>query len=169
MTTKTSMHIDPYERTWMIVSVVMLVVFLTAVSVAGFSMGIQLPNPDRRVDPKTVATDPDSPWHPDNAGLRELAPGKYEAYILASQLQGWRFIPNELTVPAGSTITFYVTSQDLQHGFKLENTNVNMMVLPGQVSKLTVTLESPGEYNFICHEYCGNGHAIMYGKVIVTP
>lgn len=169
MTTKTSMHIDPYERTWMIVSGVMLVVFLVAVSVAGFAMGIQLPNPDRRVDPATVATDPNSPWHPDNVGLRELSPGKYEAYILASQLQGWRFIPNEITVPAGSTITFYVTSQDLQHGFKLENTNVNMMVIPGQVSKLTVTLSSSGEYNFICHEYCGSGHAIMYGKVIVTP
>lgn len=169
MTTKTSMHIDPYERTWMIVSVVLLLIFFTAVSVAGFAMGIQLPNPETRVDPRTVATDPESPWHPDNVGLKEIAPGEYKAYILASQTQGWRFIPNELTVPVGSKITFYVTSQDLQHGFKLENTNVSMMVIPGQVSKLTVTLDTAGEYDFICHEYCGSGHAIMYGKVIVTP
>jgi cytochrome c oxidase subunit II len=90
MTTKTSMQIDPYERTWMIVSVVLLIVFLAAVSVAGFAMGIQLPNPERRVDPQTVATDPNSPWHADNAGLRELSPGKYEAYILA---QTWQFVP----------------------------------------------------------------------------
>ena len=52
MTTKTSMHIDPYERTWMIVSAILLVGFLTAISVAGFAMGIQLPNPERRVDPQ---------------------------------------------------------------------------------------------------------------------
>ena len=166
MTTKTSMHIDPYERTWMIVSVVMLVVFFTAVSVAGFAMGIQLPNPEQRVDPQTVATDPNSPWHTDNLGLRELSPGKYEVYILA---QVWRFDPNEITVPAGSTVTFYVTSRDLQHGFKIQDTNVNMMVIPGQVSKLTATFDKPGEYNFICHEYCGTGHAIMFGKVVVTP
>ena len=166
MTTKTSMHIDPYERTWMIVSAILLVGFLTAISVAGFAMGIQLPNPERRVDPQTDATDPNSPWYKDNVGLRELAPGKYEVYILA---QTWQFTPNEITVPAGSTLTFYVTSRDLQHGFKLENTNVNMMIIPGQVSKLSVTLDNPGEYNFICHEYCGTGHAIMFGKVIVTP
>jgi cytochrome c oxidase subunit 2 len=99
-------------------------------------------------------------------GLRELAPGKYEAYILS---RTFLYQPREITVPVGSTVTFYVTSADVQHGFAVEGTNVNMQIVPGQVSKLTTRFDRPGEYNYICHEYCGAGHAAMYGKVIVTP
>ena len=69
-----NMHIDTYERNWMIVSAILLVLFATAVSVAAFGMGIQVPAPEQRVDPRTVATDPNSPWA--NPGLREIAPGK---------------------------------------------------------------------------------------------
>ena len=164
MTSQESMHIDPYERAWIIVSLVLLGIFIVAISVAGFALGIQVPSPEQRVDPRTVATDPNSPWS--NPGLRELAPGKYEAYILA---QTWQFMPREITVPVGSTVTFYVTSKDVQHGFKLQDTNVNMQIVPGQVSKLTFTFDEPGQYNYICTEYCGAAHAIMYGTVTVTP
>jgi len=164
MSTKESMHIDPYERTWIIVSLVLLVVFAVAIGVAGFALGIQVPSPEQRVDPRTVATDPNSPWS--DPGLRELAPGKYEVYMLA---QTWQFLPREITIPAGSTVTFYVTTKDVQHGFKIQDTNINMQIVPGQVSKLTHTFEEPGRYNYICTEYCGAAHAVMYGTVIVEP
>ncbi len=160
MTTKPSMHIDPYERTWMIISVVLVVVFAVAIGVAGFAFGIQVPTPEQRVDPRTVAEE--GPWA--EPGLRELAPGKYEAYILS---QTWAFLPREITVPAGSEVTFYITSKDVQHGFKLQDTNLNVQVLPGQVSKLTVTLDEPGDYDYICTEYCGAAHAAMFGTVHV--
>lgn len=155
------MHVDPYERGWMIATIVLLVVFALAVAVAGAAMGVQLPAPEARVDPNTVALQ--GPFA--NPGLRELAPGKYEAYILS---QIWLFNPREITVPKGSEITFYVTSKDVQHGFKLEGTNVNMMVIPGQVSKLTYVADRPGTFNWVCHEYCGLGHAAMFGTLTVT-
>jgi len=161
------MHIDKYERNWLIISAALLVVFATAVSVAAFGLGIQVPGPEQRVDPNTVATDPNSPWS--NPGLREISPGKYDAYILARAVPQWQYLPNEITVPAGSKVTFYVTSSDVQHGFNIQNTNANFMVLPGQVSKLTITFNNPGTYNFICTEFCGAGHGIMYGAVVVTP
>ena len=161
------MHVDKYERNWLIFSVVLLVVFAIAIGVAAFGMGIQVPAPEQRVNPNTVATDPNSPWS--NPGLREIAPGKYDAYILAHAVPNWEYLPKEITIPAGSRVTFYVTSSDVQHGFKIQDTNANFMVLPGQVSKLTVTFKNPGTYNFICTEYCGVGHGVMYGAVIVTP
>lgn len=156
-----SMHIDPYERGWIIAAIVLLVVFALAVTVAGAAMGIQLPAPELRVDPNTVALE--GPFA--QPGLRELAPGKYEAYIMA---QIWLFNPRQITVPKGSEITFFITSQDVQHGFKLEGTNVNMMVIPGQVSRLTYRADKAGTYNWVCHEYCGLGHATMYGTLTVT-
>ena len=160
-------HVDSYERNWMIISFVLLVVFATAVSVAAFGLGIQVPAPEQRVDPKTVANDPNSPWS--NPGLREVSPGVYDAYILARAIPNWEYLPKEITIPVGSKVTFYVTSPDVQHGFKIQNTNANFMVLPGQVSKLTITFNEAGTYNFICTEFCGSGHGVMYGAVIVTP
>ncbi len=162
MTSKESLHIDPYERTWIIISVILLIVFFGAVTVAGMAMGIRVPGPVARVNPNTVAQE--GPFA--DPGLRELAPGKYEAYVLA---QTWQFQPREMTVPAGSTVTFFVTSKDVQHGFKIQDTNANMMVIPGQVTSLTVHFKNPGEYNFICTEYCGLGHGAMYGVITVTP
>lgn len=161
------MHIHPFERNWMIFTAVLLVLFATAVSVAAFGLGIQLPGPEQRVDPRTVATDPNSPWS--TPGLREIAPGKYDAYILAHAIPVWEYLPKEMTVPVGSSVTFYVTSSDVQHGFNVQNTNANFLVLPGQVSKLTIKFDKPGTYNYICNEYCGVGHGVMYGAIIVTP
>jgi len=165
-------HIDSSERNYIIGTVALLAVFAAAVMISSFAYGIQLPEPVERVDPRTVATPGVSAWgDPVEERIRELAPGKYEVYVLA---QTWMYSPGSvnygqppITVPAGSTVTFYVTSKDIQHGFKIEGTNVNMMVLPGEVSKLTATFDEPGEYNIICHEYCGVNHHTMFGKIIV--
>jgi cytochrome c oxidase subunit 2 len=88
--------------------------------------------------------------------------------------QMWKFSPGStnygeppITVPVNSTVTFYVTSKDIQHGFLLEGTNLNMMIIPGQISKLTATFDEPGTFNLICHEYCGAAHQTMYAQVIV--
>ncbi|RMF35235.1 MAG: cytochrome C oxidase subunit II [Chloroflexi bacterium] len=156
------LEIDPYEKRWIQVSIVILIIFTLAIGISGFVYGFQVPVPEQRVDPNTVAQE--GPFA--NPGLRELAPGKYEAYILA---QTWSFVPNQIRVPAGSTVTFYITSKDVQHGFRLDKTNVNVMVLPGQVSKLTAHFDQPGEYTFVCTEYCGLGHQAMYGTLIVEP
>jgi cytochrome c oxidase subunit 2 len=158
------MHVDIYEKWWIGLGIAMLLIFAGAIGTSGFAASIQVPQPEARIDPKTVTTE--GPFA--EPGLHELAPGKYEAYILA-QASPWKFSPAEIRVPVGSTVTFYITSADVQHGFDLYNTNINMMALPGQISKLTVTFDTPGEYPYVCHEYCGVGHQNMYGKIIVEP
>ncbi len=157
-------HVHTYEKWWIAFTIIMLVAFTAAIGLSAFVTGIQVPAPEARVDPKTVAQTP--PF--DNPGLRELAPGKYEAYIVA-QASPWKFYPSEIRVPLGSTVTFFVVSVDVQHGFRVQDTNVNMMVLPGQVSKLTATFDKAGEFPYVCSEYCGVGHQNMFGKVIVEP
>lgn len=159
------MHIDPRERNYIVVTIVLVIIFATALLVSAFAYDIQVPTPYERVNPNTIATPGASPWgDPLDERVRELAPNKYEAYILA---QTWAFLPNRITIPKGSTITFYVTSKDVQHGFIIADTNINMMVIPGQVSTLTATFSEAGEYNFVCNEYCGVGHQTMFGTVVV--
>ena len=74
MSAQEKMHVDRYERNWMVASAILLVLFATAVSIAAFGMGIQVPAPEQRVDPKTVASDPNSPWS--NPGVREIVAGE---------------------------------------------------------------------------------------------
>ncbi len=158
------MHVDVYEKWWIGLSIAVLAVFAAAIGLSGFMASIQVPVPEARVNPNTVSQEGSFA----EPGLRELAPGKYEAYIRA-EANPWKFRPDEIRIPAGSTVTFYLTSADVQHGFNIHNTNINMMALPGQVSKLTVNFDTPGEYPYVCHEYCGVGHQNMYGKIIVEP
>ena len=134
-----TMGIDPWERNWMRFSVLLLVVFAAAITIAGFAAGFQLPGADSEVDPRTLSDA--APW--DTPGVYEVAPGKYEAYVVA---QAWSFAPREIVVPVGAEVDIYVTSPDLQHGFKITDTNINMQIVPGQVSKLTYTFEDLGEF-----------------------
>lgn len=155
-----TMGIDPWEKNWIRLSIVLLATFAALVTIAGFTAGFQLPGAESEVDPRTVMTE--APW--DEPGVREIADGRFEAYVIA---QAWSFAPREIVLPVGAEIDIYVTSPDLQHGFKITDTNVNMMVVPGQVSKLSFTFDEVGEFPYICHEYCGQGHAAMFGTVTV--
>lgn len=159
---KLDMGIDPFERNWIRLSILLLVVFFATVSISGFALGFQVSGEDAEVDPRTVLDSP--PWS--EPGLRQIAPGEYVAYVVAKT---WLFEPTTLEIPVGSTVTIYVTSPDLQHGFKVTDTNVNMQVVPGQVSKLEYTFDEVGDFPYICTEYCGRGHAAMFGTISVVP
>lgn len=155
------MGIDPWEKNWMRVSIALLVFFAIVVTIAGWSAGFQLPGPESEVDPRTITEE--GPFA--EPGLHQIGEGEFEAYVLS---QVWSFTPREIVVPVGAEVDIYVTSSDLQHGFKITDTNVNMQIVPGQVSKLSFTFDDIGEFPYICTEYCGSGHAAMYGTVKVV-
>ncbi len=155
------MHIERLEKYFLWSAFAMVAVFFVAVSLSAFVWGLQLPGPGGRVDPETLGQTP--PF--DKPQLREIAPGQYEADMTA---QTWAFLPNKLDIPAGATVTFKITSKDVIHGFEIPGKRANVMIIPGQVSTLTVTFDKPGEYLYICHEYCGIAHHVMFGKITVA-
>ncbi len=154
------MHIHKYEKAFLTVTAVLLVGFLGALFFSAFAMGIELPTKVAEIEPSAVRTTP--PF--DRPGVREIAPGKYEVVMIG---QAWSYTPDEVRVPAGAEVTFTATATDVLHGFAIEGTRVNMMLVPGQISQITHTFKEPGEHLLICHEFCGIGHHMMYGKVIV--
>ncbi len=155
------MHIHRYERWWLTFGIVMLIVFLGLLAMAAISNDILPPSGMQQVDPRTLAQTP--PFN--RPGLRKLPDGSYEAYYVAHVFS---FDPPEITIPAGSKVTFYVTSSDVVHGFFVPGTDINMMVIPGWVNTETHVFERPGTYLLICHEYCGIGHQNMFGKITVA-
>lgn len=81
--------------------------------------------------------------------------------------QQYSFTPQCILVPTDTPITIRAASPDVIHGFLIEGTNVNTMLVPGYISDLPVRFNKTGEYLMPCHEYCGVGHEGMWGKVRV--
>lgn len=154
------MKVHTYEKAFLWVGAVMLVVFLGALTYASVAMGIDLPGAEGRVDPTRVVSE--APF--DEPGVRQMSPGRYEVVMVG---RAWQFQPSEIRVPVGSEVTLIATSVDVIHGVHVEGTRVNMMLIPGQVSRNTYTFNEPGEHLMVCHEFCGAGHHTMFGKVIV--
>jgi cytochrome c oxidase subunit 2 len=94
--------------------------------------------------------------------IAQPAPGG-DAYLLA---QMWRWYP-VLKLKKDQTYRLHVSSADIQHGFSLQPMNMNFQILPGYDHVLTVTPTEAGEYLVLCNEFCGIGHHLMTGKILV--
>jgi len=152
--------IHTLEKAFLGAGLVVLLACAAALVYATFGMGIHLPGDHGRIDPSAVRST--APF--DAPGVRPLEDGRYEAVIIGS---AWSFEPASVRVPVGIEIVFTATTTDVIHGFNIEGTRLNMMLIPGQISQNTYTFKEPGEYLLICHEYCGLGHHLMAGRVIV--
>jgi cytochrome c oxidase subunit 2 len=148
------------EASWIVPSTVIPAVMLVLILYATFAVGVHVPGHEQIVDPKLIGQT--APF--DNPGVFQRGAGSYEVVMVG---QTWSFRPNEIRVPVGSHVTFTTTSQDVIHGLRIEKTNVNIMLVPGQVGRASAHFTQPGEYLLVCHEYCGLAHHTMFGKVIV--
>jgi cytochrome c oxidase subunit 2 len=45
--------------------------------------------------------------------------------------------------------------------------NIEVSVVPNQATRVALTPDKAGEFNFLCTVFCGEGHENMVGKVIV--
>ncbi len=157
------MNIHSYEKLWLAASMLLIVGFIATVTYGAVGLGIAM------IDDSEPSIDPDSLDEDErfaDPGVEEQDDGTYHAYVIAEQ---YRFDPDPLEVPANSTVTFYVTTPDVIHGYEIVGTNVNTMVIPGEVATMTVEFEEPDEYGVVCNEYCGDGHHGMEGEVHVVP
>ncbi|WEK54881.1 MAG: cytochrome c oxidase subunit II [Candidatus Cohnella colombiensis] len=155
------MHMHRLEKIWLVFGVAMLAVFLIVLGIMSFGRGIAPPNEHiHHVDAATVTDS--APFN--EPGLKEIGPNEYEAIMVA---YAFGYDPVPMEVPAGATVHFTITSTDVIHGFEIPGTNVNVMVMPGEVSHVTHTFNKPGEYLILCNEYCGIGHEVMQTTIKV--
>ncbi len=86
------------------------------------------------------------------------SPNHYEIHYVARM---WKFEPENVTIPAGSTVDVYLSAADVTHGMILLGTNLNLMAVPGVVNYARVRFDQPRVYQLLCHEFCGTGHDRM--------
>jgi cytochrome c oxidase subunit 2 len=162
------MDIHRYEKVWLAGALLLIVGFIATVSYGAVGAGIAM------IDDEGGQVNPDAlDEHPrfSEPGTYADGPNEYDVYVAAYQFGFEPGTQEPIRVPAGSEVTFHVTSRDVTHGFQVVGTNANTMVVPGQVSTLTVRFEETGtdEYGLLCNEYCGAAHHAMEGRIEVVP
>ncbi len=74
---------------------------------------------------------------------------------------------NVLRVPQGRNVRLLMTSRDVIHSFYVPEFRIKKDVLPGRYTDQWFNAVEPGRYQILCSQYCGAGHSIMRGEVIV--
>lgn len=150
------------EQRWATVSIGII---LAMVLMAGFA-GIYhelMPQPRvETIDPRTLHLSGE--FIESNLGSAVEPGGGVTVRAVGQQ---YSFSPPCILVPAETPITIRATSADVVHGFIVDGTNVNTMLVPGFVSVITTSFAGPTERHMPCHEYCGVGHEGMWGNVKV--
>ncbi|WP_339229704.1 cytochrome c oxidase subunit II [Oceanobacillus sp. FSL K6-2867] len=154
------MKLHRAEEIWLVVGVGIIILAMVFTGYQAFAHGMAPPSGMETLDPQKV--DETAPF--DNPGIFEIGENAYEVVMT---LEAFRFNPNEIEIPAGSEVHFTMTSKDVVHGIQVIGTNINAMVTPGHVQRISQTFDTPGEYLVICNEYCGVGHQMMAMTIIV--
>jgi cytochrome c oxidase subunit 2 len=159
------MEIHRFEKVWVGLAVLLIVGFIATVTYGAVGAGVAMVNDQGgTVDSQNLdATNFSDP------GVRKTGPNTYDVYVVAQQFLFRPGTSDPIVLPANSTVTFYVTSSDVVHGFEVAGTNINTMAIPGQIAEITAEFDEAKEYGIVCHEYCGSGHHDMEGTIEIVP
>ncbi|MEM8960496.1 MAG: cytochrome c oxidase subunit II [Acidobacteriota bacterium] len=156
------MKVDVYERLWLWMASIMIVIFLGAVLIGAGAHMIHPPSHLETIDPEKVLTESEFAYP--GPGVEYLDDGTVLVRMVSKMFV---FEPASVHLPAGVDVTFRMTSPDVIHGFQVVRTNTNAMVVPGYITQFTTRFDKPGEYLVLCNEYCGLSHHLMQARLIV--
>jgi cytochrome c oxidase subunit 2 len=77
------------------------------------------------------------------------------------------FQPSTITVKQGDTVKLRITSNDVAHGFAINEFGINERIEPEQTVNIKFVADKKGTFRFYCSVFCGNGHGTMEGQLIV--
>jgi len=87
--------------------------------------------------------------------------------VIAITAKRFEFLPHELKLKKGETVTLHITSEDVEHGFFNRKLKVDSDIPAGQSADVTITPEQEGKFLLICDHFCGSGHGNMHLAVEV--
>lgn len=106
-------------------------------------------------------------WMMNGLGRRASAPvaGAPEVKVVA---RNFAFSPTEVTFPAGTTVNLLLVNEgDLLHDVTIQALGFRLEALPGARASASITVASPGRYEYIC-SVPGHRDAGMRGLVVAT-
>ena len=83
--------------------------------------------------------------------------------------RSWGFTPRVIQVEPGDTVRFKVVSDDIKHGFAINELGLNLqLAVDREVRSPDVKIAlPPGKYTIHCSTFCGLGHSTMKASLVV--
>ena len=78
------------------------------------------------------------------------------------------YTPGEITLKKGEPVVLAFHSEDVAHGIKFKELNLQSEIAKGAVSELRFTPATAGDFVGYCSHFCGAGHGSMTLTLHVT-
>ena len=78
------------------------------------------------------------------------------------------FTPSEITLKKGEPVVLVLHSEDVPHGIKFKELNLQTEIGKGTPSELAFTPAVTGDFVGHCSRFCGSGHGSMTLTLHVT-
>lgn len=79
----------------------------------------------------------------------------------------FEFHPHSITVQKGKPVRLVITAEDVEHGFAIDEFDVNVKIEAKKTKVVEFTPDRAGRFHFRCTVFCGDGHDDMAGELIV--
>jgi cytochrome c oxidase subunit 2 len=151
------------ERRWATLSTAIVLLLAVMAAYAGIHQAVMPQAQVQTADPRTLHIAGE--FIESNLGSEVQPDGSVMVRAIGQQ---YSFTPQCIVVPADTPVTIRATSADVVHGFLIQHSNVNVMLVPGYITSIATRFAVPGDHAMPCHEFCGLGHEGMWGRIRVV-
>jgi len=96
-----------------------------------------------------------------------LAQAQGEPRVIEMMARRFTYEPNEIELKAGERVVIAIRSLDFVHGMNIPDLGLRLDLVPGRVTRLELQPKAPGVIDFLCDNFCGEGHERMHGRFVV--
>jgi len=96
--------------------------------------------------------------------MPHTGPAPREISVTARRFE---FVPAEIVLKLGEPVVIAVTSLDFIHGMNIPDLKQRHDLVPGRVTRIALTPREAGVIEFVCDNFCGDGHEEMHGRFVV--
>lgn len=87
--------------------------------------------------------------------------------VIAVTARRFEFVPADIALKAGEAVVIAVTSLDFVHGLNIPDLKQRFDLVPGRVTHIPLRPTAAGVIEFVCDNFCGDGHEEMHGRFVV--
>ena len=97
-----------------------------------------------------------------------LAQGTAGPRVIAMTAHRFAYEPSEIALKAGEAVVVEIRSLDFVHGMNIPDLGKRLDLVPGRVTRLELQPKTAGVIDFVCDNFCGEGHEEMHGRFVVS-
>jgi cytochrome c oxidase subunit 2 len=98
---------------------------------------------------------------------KDAGTGVQAVHVIQVTLRKYEFSPSSLRVRKGERVKLVMAAVDHDHGFKLDDFDINQKIPKGTTVVVEFTADKAGTFQFRCSNVCGIGHRGMKGTLVV--